>query len=46
MMWELLVSTPTSKRRKTILWDGSDGEDAARRFVDCHRRNRVGFPTG
>ena len=35
--WELLVSAPASKRRKTVEWTGIDGEDAARRYIDCHR---------
>jgi hypothetical protein len=26
---------------KNVEWSGSDGEDAARRYVDCHRDDAV-----
>jgi hypothetical protein len=26
---------------KTVEWDGADEEDAARRYVDCHREAAV-----
>lgn len=26
---------------RVVAWDGRDGEDAARRYVDCHREATV-----
>lgn len=31
-LWDLKLATG-----KVIQWEGKDGEDAARRYVDCHR---------
>lgn len=36
MKFELKLQTG-----KVVEWDGKDGEDAARRYVDCHREAAV-----
>jgi hypothetical protein len=36
MRWELKLANG-----KVVEWDGKDGEDASRRYVDCHRDDAV-----
>lgn len=35
-MFELLL-----QGGKVVSWEGATGEDAARRYVDCHREDKV-----
>jgi hypothetical protein len=39
-VYELKVKLPNG-RTKIVTWTGRGGEDAARRYVDCHREHTV-----